>query len=176
MQNGTKSTRKPMPDHLQLAPEKPSIDSLSWANGILDKYKGKSMDTFNKAVPKDYAQAMTHISTHARAYKAQMDNHLKKLQAKDPSKTELNEKDINEATEGKGAEAIEYTKAYTKGRNVTKLKETPLSTVKPSAPSFGDYDTKEKTTYSPDKGSSTLKTGTAKTLADEIAKRKFYTK
>jgi hypothetical protein len=108
-------------------PPKPTMDSLEYAkthiNSFADragKTKEKKIDTAKLgSMTKDEIQAVKYLAPKAAMYKKQLDAHLAELQKKDPTKTELNEAEMERATGGKGKEAKEHIDLYEKYRNST---------------------------------------------------------
>lgn len=163
----TPAPRQPVPARqvAQLTTQAPAVDSLAWANNILDRAAprtGKKWDTanikesaqFNRVV----APAVTHLYEHISKYKPEIDAAYAEKVKENPDFKGFTAKELDKYTNNEGSKYMGYLDAYDKYRNMTKIKEEPVNKLSIGPSSFGGSN---KSTviplYTPDRGASTIK-------------------
>lgn len=171
-----KSTSKSLKLITPLAPVTPSVDSLEFAKGQIDKYtklaNGKPFDASNPNIPasrnKDLHAAVKYLTGHITKYQKEADElHARKLSEQSEESRGnypgLTAQDLDEVTEGKGKEYLEHVKTYSKYRDLTNKGKTALEEKAPKSVTIGPSSFGPSSTegtidyYNPDKGAATLK-------------------
>ena len=161
------SDKKAIPAKQLVQLSAPPIDSLKYANDLIDKYtvrdaKGniKQFDTTDPtlAANKKLAPAIQYLHGQIIKDKEKIDSAYNEAKMRNPDLQGWTARDIDAVVPGRGQHYMDHVNAYERFRALSKIKENPSKKIVFGPSSFGSTNTSTTIPlYSPDMGAATIK-------------------